>query len=328
MGRLTQAGEAPSITSVGGNVLSDQTATVTIEFADGTSVNVQFLYVLAPINAGFFAYDVPKEHRTANLPVAVVSRDRHGDEIWRATIPSPRPDYAPVPPRRVPRKPLPAKAPIKLTAPIRTAEANGGVVRVGQNGAAEFDLTQLDQTRSQILRRGNVGYGCFALRTRFGKPYPRGYATSAPFRRHAAIPNRNVGPIDGCELQATAGHLWPDKHDSHSAVEFALTDAAHRFFEDRAAARDLALFVRSKPVQMIRKLPPPQAAAALKARYGNKIGPITVATKKPPPGKIGYIATDDSLVFTRASATGKQFKVVIADGKIVGPRLKPWAFVF
>lgn len=328
MGGGANPGGAPSIVSIGGNVLSDQTATVTIEFADGTAVNVPFLYVLAPIDAGFFAYDIPKEHQTANLPVAVVSRGKDGNEIWRETISAPEPPVTPVPPPRLPRRPLPTKAPIRLTAPVRTAEANGAVVRVGHNGAAEFDLTHLDESLVRLLKSVNVGYGCFALRTRFGKPYPRGYATSAPFGRHAGIPNRNVGPIDGCELQASAGHLWPDKLDSHSAVEFALTDAARRFFEDRAAARDLALLVRSKAVQKIRKLPPSEAAAALSARYSNRISPLADPKQKPPPGKIGYIASEGSLIFSRTSTTGRQFRVVVIDGKIVGPRLKPWAFVF
>lgn len=317
------------ISSVGGNVLSDRTATVTIEFADGTTVNVPFLYVLSPIDAGFFAYDVPYDRQAgSHRPIAVVSRDRDGKEIWRQQMPALERPEPPLPQGQLPRNPLPAKSPVKLTAPVRRAEANGGVVTVGHNGAAEFDLTRLDESRVRLLKKVNVGYGCFALLIRDGKPYPRGYNTSAPFRRHAGIPNRSVGPIDGCELQASFGHLWPDRLGSHSAVEFALTDAARRFYEDRAAARDLALFVRGKNVQKIRKLPPTQAVAALKARYGNRISPLGNAASQPPPGMIGYTASDDSLVFVRMSETGKRFEVVVKDGKIVSPRLKPWAFVF
>jgi len=321
-------GSTPSITSIGGTVLSDETATVTIEFADGSSVDVPFIYVSTPIDAGFFAYDVPKEHQTANFPVAVVSRDQHGDEIWSEPIPPPQPNFDPIPPKRLPRNPLPAKAPVELTAPVRRAEANGGVVTVGHNGAAEFDLTHLDDSRVRLLKKVNLGYGCFALLMRDGKPYARGYNSSAPLRKHAGIPNRSVGPIDGCELQAGVGHLWPDRFGSHAAVEFALTDAARRYFEDRAAARDLALFVKGKTVKQIRTLQPPQAAAALKARYGSLISPLAKLTDKPPSGMIGYAAGDDSLVFVRMSTTGKRFEVVVRDGKIVGPRLRPWAMVF
>ena len=97
------------------------------------------------------------------------------------------------------------------------------MVTVGHNGAAEFDLTNLDESRVRLLKKVNIGYGCFALLIRDGKPVARGYNAPAPFRRHVGIPSWNVGPIDGCELQAGVGHLWPDKFDSHSAVEFALT---------------------------------------------------------------------------------------------------------
>jgi hypothetical protein len=51
-------------------------------------------------------------------------------------------------------------------------------------------------------------------------------------------------PVDGCEVQEGYGHVWPDPHGYHSAVEIAFTPQARRFFADRAAARKLALFVR------------------------------------------------------------------------------------
>ena len=166
------------VKSVGGNVLSDTTATVTVEFADGSTVNVPFLYVLAPIDAGFFAYDVPLARQTGGRrPIAVVSRDKDGKEIWRQPMPGiDRPGQE----HLVPQKPLPAKAPVKLTAPIRKAEANGAVVSVGHNGAAEFDLTHLDESRVRLLQKVNVGYGCFALLIRDGQPYARGYNTIRP----------------------------------------------------------------------------------------------------------------------------------------------------
>ena len=86
--------------------------------------------------------------------------------------------------------------------------------------------------------------------------------------------------------------------------------------------------MRSKTVKKIRKLPPTEAVAALKARYGDQISPLAKATDTPPPGMIGYTASDGSLVFVRMSETGKRFEVVVKDGKIVSPTLKPWAFVF
>ncbi len=48
-----------------GNALSSDVSDVVIRFSDGSSVHPQITWISAPINAGFFAYDVPNDEQSA-----------------------------------------------------------------------------------------------------------------------------------------------------------------------------------------------------------------------------------------------------------------------
>jgi hypothetical protein len=98
-------------------------------------------------------------------------------------------------------------------------------------------------------------------------------------------------------------------------VEIPLTPRGRRFFADRAAARDLALFVRSRRMQQIRKLDGAAFERALRSAY-------------PRLGRIQYTLTSRGVTFTETSSTGKRFEVVVRDGRIVRQNLKPYAVVF
>lgn len=106
-----------------------------------------------------------------------------------------------------------------------------------------------------------------------------------------------------------------------------MTERGRRHFEDRAAARDLALLVRSKRVQAIRKRPPREAATALRAAYGDALVRLDSAAR-PPRGKIGYRVDGARLVFLRTSSTGRGFQVVVEEGRIARQDLGELAFVF
>jgi hypothetical protein len=73
---------------IGGTVTSRRITTVLIQFRDGVRVPVNFTYVSAPIEAGFFGYDVPTTRRNGERgPVAVIGLDRDGLEVWRDDSP-------------------------------------------------------------------------------------------------------------------------------------------------------------------------------------------------------------------------------------------------
>ena len=118
-----------------------------------------------------------------------------------------------------------------------------------------FDTKHASAAVRHLIGGKGAGYGCF----RFEAPYHRDVPAELLFARQTLRGNaiRIFGlarPYDGCEVEGGYGHTWPDRNHSHSAVEIALTPRGRRYFADRAAARDLALLVRSHAMQKIRRL--------------------------------------------------------------------------
>jgi hypothetical protein len=69
---------------IDGSTTLDDAASVEVQFEDGSSVTVPVVWVSAPIDAGFFGYDVPAAHlRVGARPTLLVLRDAHGNELRR-----------------------------------------------------------------------------------------------------------------------------------------------------------------------------------------------------------------------------------------------------
>jgi hypothetical protein len=81
---------------VGGHLhadLGDDLDRLTVEFADGTATQVPFVWVSAPIDAGFYIYEIPAEHRrVGHQATAVVARDGDGHVLARQTFELIRPE--------------------------------------------------------------------------------------------------------------------------------------------------------------------------------------------------------------------------------------------
>jgi hypothetical protein len=120
----------------------------------------------------------------------------------------------------------------------------------------------------------------------------------------------------------------PDRNGSHSAAEVAFTARGERYFTDRAAARDLALFVRSDEMHRIRKLTGDRLRAALDRTYGGAISELRSATAPFRPNRVGYVIRSDGVTFVERSATGRLFNVVVTQGRIVSQNVKPLGFVY
>lgn len=309
-----------------GDITSPRAAKVTVHYADGTTTNLPFVWVSKPIAAGFFAYDVPTSHLVAAHRVtSIVLSDAKGHRLGsqRFTYEKPRP-FHPLPmPKQVRHAPpgLPSTPPVAPTAPVQHASADGFTVVAGANEAVQFTQTGVT-TATRRLDGHGMGIGCFRLAREFGiftvrelSYGERLFRSSRPmgFQLHG------VGtPFDGCEIQGSAGHLWPDVNGSHSAVEIPFTAAGRRFFADRAAARDLALFVRGRRVHAIRREPAAQARRDLYAAYGQRLRRSAIR-----------IAVDGAdLTFSERSSTGELFTVVVRNGRIARKNLEPYAFVF
>ncbi|MDX6411132.1 MAG: hypothetical protein QOE91_648, partial [Gaiellaceae bacterium] len=198
---------------------------------------------------------------------------------------------------------------------------DGYSVVAGANGIAVFKAYKLTPFTAGLLGQ-SANWSCFKLVREFGIFSARGTGFPQLFARSGAI--RVYGlphPWDGCEIGGSYGHLWPDRNGAHAAVEIPLTEKGRRYFADRAAARDLALFVRTHGVKRFRS----ETGAALARDLGRY--PVVRSTS-PPFGKIGWAPTASGVTFVERSPTGRRFSVEVRDGKVVRTSLKGYALVF
>lgn len=69
---------------LGGHLHARATERLTVEFADGESAQIDVVWVSPPIDAGFYVYEVPQEHRRIGHQVtAIVATDAEGDVLAR-----------------------------------------------------------------------------------------------------------------------------------------------------------------------------------------------------------------------------------------------------
>jgi hypothetical protein len=69
---------------IDGSTTLDDAASVEVQFEDGSSVTIPVVWVSAPIDAGFFGYEVPAAHlRVGARPRLLILRDASGSELRR-----------------------------------------------------------------------------------------------------------------------------------------------------------------------------------------------------------------------------------------------------
>ena len=108
LGSRGMPGQPSELTRISGTIHSAKVHLLTVEYADGDREVLQFVYVSAPVDAGFFFYKVPPERRgQAAAPVAVVAQDADGKIIHREPV-----DFRPL------RSRLPATPPVPRTLPV------------------------------------------------------------------------------------------------------------------------------------------------------------------------------------------------------------------
>jgi hypothetical protein len=314
------------VTRVGGDITAPTAAKVTASYADGTTADVPFVWVSAPIAAGFFSYDIPtahwnKQHRLLALTLYSNSGKQLGRQAFAyiaksvpvrvPTIPS----HVGTPQQRV----LPTAPDVAPSAPLQEGSADGFRVVVGHNGSVQFTQTGETPILQELVGK-SAGFSCFRLATEFGIFSPRGLGQGGRFAPKVGFSLQGVGtPVDGCEVQASIGRTWPDRLHNHAAVEIPLTAKGRAFFGDRAAARDLALFVRSRRMHQLRSELAAQAKADILRAYGK---PLTHSSIKI------VVVDPTTLQFTERSSTGKTFGVTVRNGRIAEENLKPYGFVF
>jgi len=139
-------------------------------------------------------------------------------------------------------------------------------------------------------------------------------------------------PYDGCELGGFYGHRWNDAWGTRDAVEIALTPAGRHFFNDRAAARDLAYFVRASRVQkQIRLSADPEAGLRWYIRrFPKRVVKLDSASEHVPRDVIGVWIGRKRILFTTTASTHRRLYVVGKRGSLRLPEknLGDLAFVF
>jgi hypothetical protein len=276
-------GGPAEIRAVAGEVHSPRVRSLRLDYADGTTQELSFIWVSKPIDAGFFLQHLTTSHGSVKAIVALDAAGRVVDSDTSVVGPVRVPPHAGTPRQLPPPKPYPAP-----TAPLQQGSAPGITVVVGANGVAEF--------RTSNPKYVHASWGCLKF-MRYHQVVPFELGTAPQTHRAGRIRLGGLPlPVDGCEVQEGYGHVWPDPHGYHSAVEIAFTARTRRFFADRAAARELALFVRW-------------------FRHHDHV-PTTGITVSPHGAETTYSVR---------STTGKAFHVTLRGRKVVAQDVEPYA---
>ena len=318
-----RVGQQPRILEIDGHVFSPKVAALQLDFQDHTTTPLPFVYVSKPINAGFFIAGIPSQHQLkGRWPTKVIARGKNGAIIATKTIQPPTQPLRPIPPairiQHQPPRPLPTAGSVEPTTPAQTGSADGVTATAGANGQVRLTAGNVPGQVASLLTE-QVSISCFRLTREYGIFTVRGDGTSGRFANSIGLTLNNVGrPLDGCEIDTGRGHRWPDKLNSHSPIEIAFTAKGRAYFQNRAAARDLALFVRSARMQKIRRQPAARLLRNMKAAYGPALAR----------SHIHYTLTPTGITFTETANTGHTFRVTIKHGHIAHSNVAPYAKVF
>jgi hypothetical protein len=206
---------------------------------------------------------------------------------------------------------------------VQSGENKGVTVRLFSGGVARFDTHAMEPSLQRVLPR-TLSWRCFRVRgdqTPGGGigPIPRNGAKWATVLGHGSRGRLPIlrPPFDGCELGPGFGRDWLPRFDWHGVLEFPLTERGRRFFEERAAARELAHFVRNGPRQQARKRMKAGALAPAADKLSDPSRPYIVVSSR-----------GNRFRASLTASTGRRFFIEIVRGHI-GPRnvRLPLAFV-
>jgi hypothetical protein len=236
------------------------------------------------------------------------------------------------PPSRPRRKPLP---PLPKRPPIQHAETAEATIDVYRSGLVDVRLNSTTSRAARLLQPHSsdqrVPVGCFNLAYGAGHweslgsfsyaTFGRTLRTSVAGFRH--VPGAVTPPFDACTATGLYGRRWNDARGMHDALEIPLTALGRRFFAERAAARDLSLFMRTPQIRelrkaMIRKAGIPGAAEIVR-RFPSRVVPLSERTGTPPRPNIGVWSNGtDRIVAAKQAEDGRRMFVTLESGRF-GP---------
>ena len=206
---------------------------------------------------------------------------------------------------------------------LHATVAKGVEVETFAAGLARFDTRGMDADLREALPP-TVTATCFGVRggrERCGASgeIPRSGVREIVVTDFRMPPHRIAPPVrrfDACQIGAGFGRNWLPRYDWHWPIELPLTDRGHRFFEDRAAALELAHFVRN--------------GSRLRARKAMKRGagpPAINSLRDPARPHIRVRAIHGGFRAEMRSPTGRRFFVDIVRGRIGRTNANRLAFV-
>jgi hypothetical protein len=188
-------------------------------------------------------------------------------------------------------------------------------VRVFSGGVARVDTRNMEQPLKRTLPR-SLSLTCFRVRNDRLQSggmgaVPRNGVKWVPILGHIARGQTPIlrPPFDACEFGGAGfGRNWLPRFDWHGMLEIALRPRGRDFFEERAAARELAHFVRNGSRRDARKQMKRGAPAPPVERLEDRSRPY-----------IAVVSNGDRFRASMTASTGRRFFIEIVRGRI-GPR--------
>lgn len=278
----------------------------------------------------------------------------------------------PRPPARVAqagtREPPPELLPLPRERPQQTAKAGGATVAVYRSGlvAVHFPSTHTPAYRAlrrvtpasgqrrpdlECLRAGKpqgrcvtrdngerrVTLECLRVSQRANRWHAVGGSSAEPLARNLrAVFNGRHGlakpPFDLCSVTGREGRRWNDGNGTRDPLEVAFNDSGRRYLAQRATARDLAEFVRSRRIHELRnalkngeKAP---TADEIVRRFPSRVLALTQASQLPPAGQIGVWSDGQGAVTLSArTPSGNRLYVELQTGRTLRSNIEPLAGV-
>jgi hypothetical protein len=265
--------------------------------------------------------------------IAIAAYDRTGTEVYRARLfgvgriaPASRSPLA----KRLRHakssvwSPGPPKRPDE--APLQHAATPVAVADVYRNGVVELHFASTSSEAYRLLVRSSrassdtAGVGCRKVAFGGGRWNSLGGGSNAHVGQTmgARLGNSPIGgmpspPFDVCEISGTYGRYWNDEEGTHELVEVPFTAIGRRYLAERATARDLAYFLRTKKLMAIRRAinrgEPAPSADELARIFGERVVPLPTRNAAAPAGKIGVWTNGRLIVASELTPAGRRLFV-------------------
>lgn len=281
-------------------------------------------------------HKVPVEDRTYDfgrppdrLWVAIAAFDDSDDEVYREPLHLRGPSGFP-PSKASPSRPVPLPA-LPKSAPIQHGETTDATIDVYRSGFVAVRFKSTTGRAYRVLRPRadypRLPITCFDVAYGAGSWETLGLGVTTAFGRdmRALLTSPGGGPrppFDLCMLRGTYGRRWNDSRGVHEGVEVAFTPLGRRFFAEQAAARDLALFVRSPAMRRIRGAIRTSgvhpSAAAVARTFPARVAALNGRRQVLPVGQIGIWSEGPRIIASTQASNGRRLYVELRSGRI-GP---------